>query len=288
MNISVISHCAMDRVHLQGAVYEQAGGDACYSGLMAAEFRASVSLQTRFGPDFPKEYLKHSRIECGPEDAESERPTTKFAIHIEGRDRTLRLENECEPITVREESRDGTIVSPIYHEIGPDAIRGQDGYLLYNPQGLLREAGEGGLVRISPRRLGLEGVDALKVNPAEVQAISGAEGDEGLRLLQKAGASTILLTNGKQISMLDKTMVYSIELPNKEIFDTTGLGAIMCGAFLHTILKEKDALWALCFAGGAVQAALDTKSLGLAKVPRRGAIQTNASYFYNLVKYRQV
>jgi len=54
------------------------------------------------------------------------------------------------------------------------------------------------------------------------------------------------------------------------------------------MLKEKDFLWALCFAGGAAQAALDSKQIGLLKIPQKSAIETNASYFYNLVKYRSI
>ena len=54
------------------------------------------------------------------------------------------------------------------------------------------------------------------------------------------------------------------------------------------MIKEKDFLWALCFAGGAAQAALDSKNIGLQKIPKKGAIQTNASYFYNLIKFRDL
>jgi len=46
--------------------------------------------------------------------------------------------------------------------------------------------------------------------------------------------------------------------------------------------------WAFCFAGGAAQAALDTNQIGLQKVPKKGAIETNASYFYNTLKFKQV
>jgi sugar/nucleoside kinase (ribokinase family) len=88
--------------------------------------------------------------------------------------------------------------------------------------------------------------------------------------------------------MLVKDRVYSITLPNKNIHDTTGVGDIFCAAFSCTMLKEKDYLWALCFAGGAVQAALESKDVGLLKIPKKGAIETNASYFYNLMKYRSI
>ena len=54
------------------------------------------------------------------------------------------------------------------------------------------------------------------------------------------------------------------------------------------MIKERDFLWALCFAGGAAQAALETKEVGLNKIPKKGAIETNATYFYNTVKFRQI
>ncbi len=85
------------------------------------------------------------------------------------------------------------------------------------------------------------------------------------------------------MSLLIKDKIYSIILPNKQIHDTTGIADIFCSAFCCTMLKEKDFLWALCFADGAVQAALDSKSVGLQKIPKKGIIQTNASYFYNLL-----
>lgn len=287
MNVSVISHCAMDIVHIGDSTYEQAGGDACYSGLMAREFKSNVIIQTKFGDDFPKKYLKDANIRH--DSSLSALPTTRFKIIINGLERRMYLQNQCEDIQVQNGSQDGVIVSPIYHEITPDVVKNQDGYILYNPQGLLRTTHKDDMVQISPCTLDMAGVDALKVNPLEIQAITGDDSKtEGMKKLQKMGAKTVICTNGKDIMMLDKNMLYTIELPNKEVFDTTGLGAILCGAFLYTILRERDALWALCFAGGAVQAALDTKSIGLAKIPKRGAIQTNASYFYNLVKYRQV
>jgi len=54
------------------------------------------------------------------------------------------------------------------------------------------------------------------------------------------------------------------------------------------MLKEKDFLWALSFAGGAAQAALDSKNMGLQKIPQKGVVQNNASYFYNLMKFRDL
>ena len=77
-------------------------------------------------------------------------------------------------------------------------------------------------------------------------------------------------------------------MPKINIHDTTGVGDIFCAAFTCTLLKEKEAIWALCFAGGAAQAALESRKVGLEKVPGKNKIETNAAYFYNLLKFEQV
>jgi sugar/nucleoside kinase (ribokinase family) len=136
--------------------------------------------------------------------------------------------------------------------------------------------------------LDLSNVNAIKVNPEEGQHIVNGTNDEIMLALQKKGIEYVLLTNKTDVSLLVKDKIYSITLPNKRIYDTTGIGDIFCSAFCCTMLKEKDFLWALCFAGGAAQAALESKNVGLQKIPKKGTIQTNASYFYNLVKFRDL
>jgi len=107
-------------------------------------------------------------------------------------------------------------------------------------------------------------------------------------MLQKKGVEYVIYSNKAEISMLVKDRIYSLTLPNKKIHDTTGVGDIFCSAFCCTMLKENDFLWAFCFAGGAAQASLDSKNIGLLKIPKQGAIENNASYFYNLLNYRSI
>ena len=70
--------------------------------------------------------------------------------------------------------------------------------------------------------------------------------------------------------------------------DTTGVGDIFCSTFVCTMLKEKDFLWALSFSGGAAQSALESKAFGLEKVPEKNALESNGSYFYNIVDFKQI
>lgn len=289
MKLAVFAHCAIDRITIGDNNYEQIGGAACYCGITARQFKFDVDLFTKFGPDFPKQYLTENKINFI--NSESEKNTTKFAISINGSDRTLKLENECEPIDYFSADADGHIVSPIYHEISDDTfkkIKSDSNFLFVDPQGFLRKKDSQNNIVLENTDLDLSNVNAIKVNPEESQQLVTGSHDEMMVALQKKGVEYVILTNKTDVSLLVKDKIYSITLPNKQIHDTTGIGDIFCSTFCCTMLKENDFLWALCFAGGAAQAALDSKNIGLQKIPQKGVIQTNASYFYNLVKFRDL
>ena len=289
MKLAVFAHCAIDSITIGKYNYEQIGGSACYCGITAKQFNFDVDLFTKFGPDFPKQYLSENKIHHV--NSVSETNTTKFAISIDGSDRTLKLENECESIAYSGIGADGHIVSPIYHEISDNVfkkIKDDSNFLFVDPQGFLRQKDSQNNVLLQNTELDLSHVNAIKVNPEEAEHIVSGSHDEMMLALQKKGVEYVLLTNKTEVSLLVKDKVYSITLPNKEIHDTTGIGDIFCSTFCCTMLKEKDFLWALCFAGGAAQAALDSKNVGLQKIPKKGTVQTNASYFYNLVKFRDL
>jgi len=289
MKLAIFSHCAIDSIILEGSTYPQIGGAACYCGLTARQFRFDVDLFTKFGKDFPQQYLVDNKIRF--ENAESDKLTTKFAITITGADRTLKLENECEPIVFDDTDADGCIVSPIYHEISDEVfsrIKNDSNFTLVDPQGFLRRTDSQKNITLEKTDLDLSHVSAIKTNPEESRCLVSGTQDEMMVALQKKGVQYVLYTNKTDVSLLVKDRVYSIKLPNKNVHDTTGVGDIFCAAFCCTMIKEKDFLWALCFAGGAAQAALDSKDVGLLKIPSKGQVETNASYFYNLVKYRQI
>jgi len=289
MKLAIFGHCAVDAITLDNSNYEQIGGSACYCGITARQFKFDVDLFTKFGPDFPKQYFTENKINLI--NSNSEKNTTKFGISITGADRTLKLEHECDPIDYSDVDADGHLVSPIYHEITNETlkkIKDNSNFLFVDPQGFLRQKDSQNNVFLENKNIDLSGVSAIKVNPEEAKCIVNGTPDEMMLALQKKGVEYVLLTNKTEVSLLVKDKVYSISLPNKQIHDTTGIGDIFCSTFCCTMIKEKDFLWALCFAGGAAQAALDSKNIGLQKIPKKGTIQTNASYFYNLVKFRDL
>ncbi|MCV0392327.1 MAG: ribokinase [Nitrosopumilus sp.] len=289
MKLALFSHCAIDTITINNQNYEQIGGAACYCGITAREFKFDVELFTKFGPDFPKQYLTDYKINF--QNAESEKKTTKFRITIDGSDRTLNLENQCDLIEYDQINADCHLVSPIFHEISDDVfskIKNDSKFLLVDPQGFLRQIDSKNNVILQKTNLDLSGVNAIKINPEEGKQIVDGTHDEMMLALQKKGIDYVLLTDKINVSLLVKNKIYSITLPNKQVRDTTGIGDIFCSAFCCTMIKENDFLWALCFAGGAAQAALESQNIGLQKIPRKGTIETNASYFYNLLKFRDL
>ena len=289
MKLALFSHCALDTISIEGNSYEQIGGAASYCGIMARELKFDVDLFTKFGSDFPKQYLEQNKINLI--NAESAKNTTKFSISISGTDRTLKLENECDSIDYSSVDADGHKVSPIFHEISNDVfkkIKDDSNFLLVDPQGFLRQKDSTNNIILKKTDLDLSDVNAIKINPEEGQNIVSGSHDEMMLALQKKGIEYVLLTNKSDVSLLVKNRVYSLKLPNKNIHDTTGIGDIFCSAFTCTMLKEKDFLWALCFAAGSAQAALESNNVGLQKIPKKGMVENNASYFYNLVDFRDL
>ena len=169
-----------------------------------------------------------------------------------------------------------------------EEIKASSDFIFLDPQGFLREHDLEKRISLKETKLDLNGVSAIKVNSEELWALTGANDDSALITLQNFGIENVILTNKQDVSLLVKDKIYSIQLPILELVDTTGVGDIFSATFCCTVLREKDFLWALSLAGGAAQAALETKNFGIEKVPQKDAIENNGSYFYNMVQYRQI
>ena len=183
------------------------------------------------------------------------------------------------------------IISPVYHEITNDVfekIKQNTNFLFLDPQGFLRRTDAENKIILENTDIDFSKVSAIKASPDELFCLTNDTGISAMKNLQSKGVENVIVTNKREISMLVKDKLYSITLPKLELFDTTGIGDIFCSTFCCTMLKEKDFFWALCFAGGAAQAAIESKKSGLDKIPAKGATETNAAYFYNQVKFKQV
>ena len=290
MKLDVISHCTIDTIQVNDSKYVVPGGAACYCSLTARILKFDVTLHTKFGSDFPLvNYLAEQKIVF--EDSLSIKPTTQFVLNLVNSERTLFLQNKCEPISDITLNTDNVIISPIFDEISIELfekIKKNASFVMLDPQGFLRRRNSENRICLEQTDLNLSNVSAIKVNTDELKCLTGASNTDGIKILQKKGIDSVILTDKQNISLLSKNRIYSITLPNLELNDTTGIGDIFCAAFCCTMLKEKDILWALSFGGGAAQAALESREIGLKKIPPKGAIESNAYYFYNTIGFKEI
>lgn len=290
MKIGIFSHCTIDQIKIDGQSYERSGGPACYCGLAARRLGFDVELFTKFGPDFTfTNELQKNKIKF--DNALSNNPTTKFTLEIKDAERNLWLENICEEISYVNFDTDATLISPVFNEISKETlekIKKNSDMIFLDPQGFLRRVDLQKKIFLDRTEMDLSKITAIKSDPSEVQNLTGMEGIEGMLSLQKRGVEHVLYTNKRDVSLLSKNRLYSIKLPDMDIMDTSGVGDIFTATFCCTLLKERDVLWAFSFAGGAAQAALESKQIGLDKVPSKNIIETNASYYYNIVKFTDV
>ena len=290
MKVGIFSHCTMDTIVYENEQYDAPGGPASYCSLTARKQKHDVNLYTKFGPNYPlEEFFKENKINIP--NALSSQSTTRFKIELNGSDRKLFVENMCDKINFIENENDGVIISPVFDEISLETyseIKNSDNFTFLDPQGFLREKNTNNEISLKRTSFDLNNINAIKMNPDELYALTGLTSNDGIKQLQKLGIEYVIYTNKQEISLLVKDKLYTIYLPKINLTDTTGIGDIFCSTFVCTMLKEKDFLWALSFAGGAAQSALESKAFGLEKVPEKNALETNGSYFYNIVEFKQI
>ncbi len=290
MKVGIFSHCTMDTIVYENEQYDAPGGPACYCSIAARKQKHDVNLYTKFGSNYPlEEFFNENKIIT--HNALSSKDTTKFRIELNDSDRKLFVENMCAKIDFIDNDDDGTIISPVFDEISLETylqIKNSDNFTFLDPQGFLREKNSNNEISLRNTTLDLTNINAIKMNPDELFALTGLTGHDGIKQLQKLGIEYVIYTNKKEISLLVKDKLYTIFLPKMTLTDTTGIGDIFCSTFTCTMLKEKDFLWALSFAGGAAQSALESKAFGLEKVPEKNALESNGSYFYNIVEFKQI
>jgi len=290
MKLDIFSHCAIDTIQINDSRYVVPGGPACYCSLTARILKFDVRLHTKFGSDFPLvNYLTEQKIVF--EDALSTKPTTQFILNLVNSERTLFLQNKCESINSVTLDTDSVIISPLFDEISIELfekIKKNANFVLLDPQGFLRRINSQNKIYLEQTNLNVSGISAIKVNSDELRSLTNSSNIDGIKILQKKGIDNVILTDKQNISLLSENKIYSITLPDIELNDTTGIGDIFSAAFCCTMLKEKDVLWALSFAGGAAQAALESGQIGLEKIPSKGAIESNAYYFYNTIKFKEI
>jgi sugar/nucleoside kinase (ribokinase family) len=302
LKIGIASHIVLDTIKgADGGVSESVGGPPCYCGLTARRFGFGVDLATRVGRDLPskaRRMLRDNDLIMSDRQV-ADAPTTRFSLISEGESRRLVLGAKCDPLAVddiKEMKVDCWIASPVIDEVPPGVLaaikqsRGKKDFVMFDPQGYMRQVGSGGQITLLNRLdIDLSGITAIKVDSQEMSALTGGlSGVGGMQALQSKGVRFVVSTEHRIIHLLYEKTHYWIKMQDIDTPDSTGAGDILCAAFCCSYLKEKDPLWAICFGAGAVRAALETQEVGLGKIPTMSKIEQSASYFYNTVGFKQL
>lgn len=300
MNVAILSNIVIDEIVSRDLNSSQSlGGPAAYCGVTARKFGFDTTLFTHFGNDLDLqyiEYLKNQGVSFNNLQP-STLPTTRFVLKNFETDRELTLQSKCIPIDIEEIKNvkaNCWLISPVFDEIPLDILqylvssRKEKQFVMLDPQGYTRTVDSEGRVSIRKKMdIPIHNVDGIKLDRQEISCFTnGLQGMEGMKKIRSVyGIKYVLYTQDKVIHLLEEGKHYWINIPRHESPDSTGLGDIIASSFACTMLKEKDSVWAFCFAAGALTAALQTKEIGIKKIPSKSAIEQDATYYYNTMNF---
>ena len=300
MNVAILSNIVIDEIVSRDRNSSQSlGGPAAYCGVTARKFGFDTTLFTHFGNDLDLqyiEYLKNQGVSFNNLQP-STLPTTRFVLKNFETDRELTLQSKCIPIDIEEIKNvkaNCWLISPVFDEVPLDILqylvtsRKEKQFVMLDPQGYTRTVDSEGRVSIRKKMdIPIHNVDGIKLDSQEISCFTnGLQGMEGMKKIRSFyGIKYVLYTQDRVIHLLEEGKHYWINIPKHESPDSTGLGDIIASSFACTMLKEKDSVWAFCFAAGALTAALQAKEIGIKKIPSKSAIEQNGTYYYNTMNF---
>ena len=301
MKTAILSNIVLDEIVSRDLKSSQSlGVPAAYCGVTARKFGFETTLFTHFGKDLDHQYIEYLRNQgvvfnnLQPSDL----PTTRFVLKNFETDRELTLQSKCIPLDIEEirsVNANCWIISPVFDEVPLDILqylvssRKEKQFVMLDPQGYTRIVDLEGRVSIRKKMdIPIHNVDGIKLDSQEISCFTNdLQGLEGMKKIHSIyGIQYVLYTEDQVIHLLEEGKHYWINVPKHETPDTTGLGDIITSSFACTMVKEKDSVWAFCFAAGALTAALQTKEIGIKKIPSKSAIEQNATYYYNTMNFK--
>ncbi|HJU79600.1 MAG TPA: hypothetical protein VJ599_08565 [Nitrososphaeraceae archaeon] len=300
MKAAILSNIVVDEIILRDLKSSQSlGGPVAYCGITARKFGFDTTLFTHFGNDLDPEYFEYLKNQGASFNnlQPSNLPTTRFVLKNFENDRELTLQSKCSAIDIEEIKNvkaNCWIVSPVFDEVPIDILKylgsspNENQFVMLDPQGYTRIVDSKGRVSIRKKvDMPVHKVNGIKLDSQEISCFTnGLQGMEGMKKIRSIyEIDYVLYTQDQVIHLLEEGKHYWINIPRHETPDSTGLGDIVASSFACTMVKEKDSVWAFCFAAGALTAALQTKEVGIKKIPSKSAIEQNATYYYNTMNF---
>lgn len=301
MKAAILSNIVVDEIVSRDLKSTKSlGGPAAYCGITARKFGFDTMLFTHFGKDLDPQYLDYLKNQgiSFNDPHYSDLPTTRFVLKNFETDRELTLESKCVTLDIEEIKNvkaNCWIISPVFDEVPLDILQylsstKMEGnqFVMLDPQGYTRAVDPEGRVSIRKKMdIPIHKVNGIKLDSQEISCFTnGLQGMEGMKKIRSHyEIDYVLHTEDQIIHLLEKERHYWLKVPKLDTPDSTGLGDIIASSFACTIVKEKDSIWAFCFAVGALFAALQTSEIGIKKIPSKSAIEESASYYYNTMNF---
>lgn len=248
--------------------------------MMAKQFGAEVSLVTKVGYDFPDEYalwLSRNQLNLAPESKSKKGRTTRFRIDIQDHERILRLLSRCEDLDLKQLSgSDAIIVSGIANEISTEFLeraKALTKFLFIDPQTIVRSFSLEGICKVTtPRNPDVIYLaSAVKADSQEACLLTGkTDKVQAAKQLVDSGIEIVLITDKGEVLLATKGDFFSVNVRPSNVVDTTGAGDIFAGAFVASLMKSSDPVWACCVAASA--STLAVGQIGISKVPSADSV----------------
>jgi sugar/nucleoside kinase (ribokinase family) len=265
-DIIVVGHVSIDVNIMPWGVIENAlGGAPTYAGFALAALKKNAGIVAKVGSDFPDKFPPlYSKFGLDTEGIliAGEDTTTFENTYDEAGNRKQACTHVAPKISPDDipyayQDAGGFYISPIADEITPDvlkAIKKDTNLVMFDPQGIFREIGASGEVRLKAcEDLGefLRYVDIVKVGKDEAGALKG-DAEEGLRKLAELGPKVAILTQGeKGCLVFADGKLSEVNALKVDAKDLTGAGDVFGAAFLVKYLESRDAIEAAQFANAA-------------------------------------
>lgn len=294
-DIITVGHLAIDLIKSARTTYPKPtlGGSPAYVSLAAAKLGAKVSVVSKVGRDFPKDYVKllrENNIDLSGLKLVQDGLTTKFVLTYQNNwKRTLELKNRAPPISASDFgllSTKAIHVAPIANEIFKDVIlklRKSTNILSLDPQGFVRGFDTKGKVYLKRclEKAVLELIDIYKSSQDEVKMVTEINDIKlAAEKILDFGVKIVIITRGVHGStlFLDKSSYNVPAYQPNLVLDPTGAGDAFVGAFLAEYLRGGDPLWCACV--GAASASFVVEGIGSERFGERQETYERAKEIY--------
>jgi len=272
------------------------GGPPTYVSLSARQLGLKVSVISKVGKDFSKEYfswLKANDVDLSGLKLAKDASTTSFTLRYINGKRKLQSRNRAPPILLEDIptslSSKAIHISPVANEVPQEVVhklRTLTDILSLDPQGFVRKFDKEGNMRLRKWKHSaiLKEIDIYKSTLEEIKMITEISDLQiSMKKIHDFGSRIVLVTKGAEgLMLLFDEKFYNIpSCKPKVVKDYTGAGDTLIGAFLAEYVKGENPVWCACV--GSAAASVKIESIGLILLGGKEEIYKRASRIFKKI-----